>query len=382
MPVFPSKPRYSNTTNKALSFLLEYKLSDLPITTEAIFQIIQDLQCSVRTFSFHANKLSCDVQDICEASGSIDGYSLYDENTGKYKIAYNDTVFPYERIRFTLMHEIGHIYLNHFKDFEQTRLCRGGLNDNDLDILDKEANYFASKVLAPEVILLRIRCEDPNSIRERCAISLKAAEYKATAVERYGNGSNFFSKLEQKVLALFHNFIYQKHCTKCHYYFVSKNAKYCPICGSDSFKWGNGQSSIYDFEEDVKLMIYPGWALTQYGKAIYCPRCQNEEINHDYDICKICGTTIVNKCAGKEVEDWNGNTHVECCETISDGNARYCIKCGARTTFYDQNLLLPWEEEKKQIESAQAQVAATLPPPPPGLIPPTPPQKDWKAGNF
>lgn len=378
MPTFPLKPRYSATTQKALSFLLDYKLSDLPITTEAIFQIIQDLQCSIQTYGFHADKLNCDIQDVCEAFGSIDGYSIYDIPTGKYKIAYNDTISSHERIRFTLMHEIGHIYLNHFIEFEQTKLSRGGLNDAEFDILDKEANHFASKVLAPEIILLRIGCEAPDNIHERCAISLEAAKHKANAVKKYGNSSNFFSKLEQKVLSLFHNFIHQKHCRNCNHYFISKNAKYCPICGNDTLKWGNGQSSIYNFEEDVKLMIYTGWALGHNGKALQCPRCQNEEINPNYDICKICGTLITNKCNGKMVYVGNGYDEFQCCETIAEGNARYCINCGAETTFYKQGLLSPWEEDKKQIEAAQAQAAATIPPPPPILIQ----NKKWESGKF
>lgn len=299
MLTFPSKPRYSITNQKSLACLLEYNLSDLPITTEAIFQIIRDLQCSVRTYSFHANKLNCSIQDICEAFGSIDGYSLYDEVTGKYKIAYNDTIFSHQRIRFTLMHEIGHIYLNHFIEFEQTKLCRGGLNEIELDMLDKEANYFASKVLAPEIILLRIGCETPDVIQERCAISLEAAKHKSTAVKKYGESRNLFSKLEQKVLSLFHNFVYQKHCINCHYYFISKNVKYCPICGNNTLKWGNGKSSIYDFEEDARLMFYYSWPIDVNGRVTYCPRCQNQEINTPGEFCKICRAPAINKCAGE-----------------------------------------------------------------------------------
>jgi hypothetical protein len=46
--------------------------------------------------------------------------------------------------------------------------------------------------------------------------------------------------------------------------------------------------------------------------------------------------------------DLNGNEYVtkESCGAPAEGNARYCIHCGNRTTYYINGLLPSWNEEK------------------------------------
>ncbi len=96
-------------------------------------------------------------------------------------------------------------------------------------------------------------------------------------------------------------------------------------------------------------MKYTGYELDENGRAIICPRCENEEINGG-EYCKICGISIINKCTRKEF-DWNGNLEFECNE-IAEGNARYCIHCGGETAFLVNNLLQPWDERQQKLETA------------------------------
>ena len=373
MPLIPSIPRYIDVSKKALFFLLHYKVASLPIYPD---EIIQELKCSIKTYSYHARKLGCTVQDICDACGSIDGYSIYDETTKKYKIIYNDEILSLQRIRFTLMHEVAHIYLNHFIDFEQTKLCRGGLNEDDLDVLDKEANHFASKVLAPEIVLLHAGWKHPKIIRQQCAISTEASKYKAQKIIEMEKTRNFITGLEVKILRQFNKYIYQRVCPYCNHYFIIPGAKYCPICSSDKISWGN-----------EKQMIYIGFQLDQNSKALICPRCSNEDTRTPGDFCLICGSNLINKCLGRWKEDNQYGPYFEekGCGAPASGNARFCHLCGAETTFYHQKLLAPWEEEKKQKDSQLA--SAILPPSPPKLVPnnvliPQKPQREWESGKF
>ncbi|WP_094701861.1 hypothetical protein [Brevibacillus laterosporus] len=79
-------------------------------------------------------------------------------------------------------------------------------------------------------------------------------------------------------------------------------------------------------------MIYNGFYVDKNGRANKCTRCLNEQIN-DGEYCKISGVTIVNKCTRT---DYNGYPE---CEEIAEGNARYCTKCGEKTTFFKEGLL-------------------------------------------
>lgn len=336
----PESPRYNTVSKKALTFLLTHKLNSLPINPS---DIVQKLGCSIRTYSFHAKKLKCTVQDICEACGSIDGYSIYDEVTGKYKIIYNDKISSTARIRFTLMHEIAHIYLNHFIDFEQTIICRGGLIDQELDILDREANHFASKVLAPEIILLHTGWKQPHIIRKHCALSTEASKYKAEKVIEMEKTRDFITNLEVRVLRQFHDFIHQRVCPICSHHFIIPNSKYCPVCGNKSISWGMNKSMIY--EEII---------LDNNSKAQVCPICDNEQVMPEGDYCHICGVYLVNKCLGKLIDYDQDNEPIfaGACDTLLPGNARYCPYCGGRSSYFHYRILLEWnyseEEDKKE----------------------------------
>lgn len=71
-----------------------------------------------------------------------EGYTL--RNNDKYRIVIDTNVYS-KRLRFTIFHEIGHIILGHFTDFDNFTLTQ-----NEYNILDIEANVFAGEVLMPE----------------------------------------------------------------------------------------------------------------------------------------------------------------------------------------------------------------------------------------
>ncbi|MEC0323758.1 hypothetical protein P8791_21855, partial [Bacillus subtilis] len=131
-------------------------------------------------------------------------------------------------------------------------------------------------------------------------------------------------------------------CRNCAHSFVNKSAKYCPICGNNK---------LINKKEKTEL-IYSGYQLDKNGRAIICPKCENEQVNHEGDICKICSTYLINKCAETyQTDDTGWNFVQESCESILDGNARYCSKCGNESTFYRQGLLQDWIEEKQNYEN-------------------------------
>ena len=78
----------------------------------------------------------------------------------KNKIYYNDTLQNC-RIRFTLMHELGHHVLNHTGDSQQN---------------EADANYFASNILAPRIAIHYSECKNANDVSHIFSMSFSAAE--------------------------------------------------------------------------------------------------------------------------------------------------------------------------------------------------------------
>ena len=78
----------------------------------------------------------------------------------KMTIFYDDTV-PYERLRFTLSHELGHIFLEHPGTGEQ--------------IYEDEANFFANYLLGPNPLVLRDSFNDAETIMQDFYVSYSCA---------------------------------------------------------------------------------------------------------------------------------------------------------------------------------------------------------------
>lgn len=340
MPKKINKIRYDYIRPKIAEFIVTQKINKLPVDP---MQIIVRNKWTLRTYDFYAKKHGVTVKDIIKAFGSEDAFTTY--QNGLYSIAYNDKVYPPERIKFSLMHEIGHIYLKHLEEFDQTILARGGLPDKEYDILEKEANIFASETLAPNEVLLSLGWTSYPVIKKLCKLSKKAAKVKASIL--FNLIFNWvYVDPNSPIIKAFYDFIHQKKCNHCEYGFVSSKAKYCPICGGDKLIWGEG-----------KMIYNDGYELDENGRAIKCPRCDNEEVKYG-DYCIICGAYLVNKCPDKTDIDFNGNEYVveQGCGPVP-GNARYCPICGNKTTFFLEKLLLPWEETIENFTANKAETA-------------------------
>jgi len=76
------------------------------------------------------------------------------------------------------------------------------------------------------------------------------------------------------------------------------------------------------------------------GQLTECPVCGNTEFSTDSQFCRICGLSRFNMCVPEEGSYPHENPV----------NARFCEQCGARTTFFLQKLLLPWNEVPKEAK--------------------------------
>lgn len=111
----PTYARYDYCARKACEFLEEYNISSYPIDVE---KIITDNHWGLTPYSLLMEQFNCDRETVIRCLRSKDGYTQLDDDN--YSIAYNDDPELGDRKRFTLMHEIGHIYLNHLVDFDIT----------------------------------------------------------------------------------------------------------------------------------------------------------------------------------------------------------------------------------------------------------------------
>ncbi|WDL96897.1 ImmA/IrrE family metallo-endopeptidase [Alicyclobacillus sp. ALC3] len=289
----------------------------------------------LKPYSEYAKSRHVDVNTVARELPSEDGFTV--RKSGKYTIAYNDGVRTRERIRWTLLHEIGHIYLGHFKEFDETLLNRGGLDDRAMRVLENEADVFARNVLAPAPIVRELSRNVNTAYLLRTVFDLSGQATRMRIRYLSADLRFRFESLTQQFDTFINRVLYGKECTVCHYYFATPGAIYCPVC--------RNTDAISTYKGVTPDMIYDGFELDGNGYPKHeCPRCGNEQLSGEH--CKVCGVSLTNKCTNFQEDSW-GNIEWECGE-VADGNARFCTKCGSPTTYFSHKLLLPWDSVKRQ----------------------------------
>ena len=124
----------------------------------------------------------------------------------KWYIIYDDSMSK-EKIRFSVAHELGHIYLGH-------SLTNGEYN-RTFDVVKPEeetqADIFASRLLAPAVVLWALDIHSAEQIQQLCSISYSASKIRAERMKLLYNRNKFLtSSLEIQVYKQFKNFIAKK----------------------------------------------------------------------------------------------------------------------------------------------------------------------------
>lgn len=165
---------------KAVTMLfLELNIGTYPIDP---FEIIKKKGYVLHAYSELSNQDRQEIRAIY-----LDATSFYDPNLKTFVIYYDETQ-TIERIRFTLMHEVGHITMGHREES---------------DLAKKMANYFAAYSLAPSPIIMKYDCEDYIDLANTFVISTECADY---SFQRYNNWYEFGGQMknyEKILIALF-----------------------------------------------------------------------------------------------------------------------------------------------------------------------------------
>ena len=142
------------------------------------FEIAEKLCYTVRSYS------SLNTTELQEAySISDDAFSRVEVHpiTGMniYVIYYNDLQFSAAHYRWSIFHEIGHIYLGHHDNPD----------DRFLEDEEAEANFFARYASAPCPLVYGTKCQNDYDVAERFYLSSPASHWAFVSFQnwlRYG----------------------------------------------------------------------------------------------------------------------------------------------------------------------------------------------------
>lgn len=156
------------------------------------------------------------ISSICELYGGkvvndSDVHMLKNGESGRIYVINGDPIVVvndselFQRIRFTIAHEVGHYLLGHLGN------NKSALNreyENIKPIQETEADSFATRLLAPACVLWGLNLHDPEDIARVCNISLQAATIRAERMEMLRKRGKFLtSPLERQVYKQFEDYI-------------------------------------------------------------------------------------------------------------------------------------------------------------------------------
>lgn len=171
----PDRPRFSAVSQCAWEVIKHFGFHHYPIDVSAIYKASPIV---VSTYQHFAARAGLTLDKYIDVVGAKDGFSIYDKGNNLYVVSYNTQDMTQARIRWTLAHELGHIILNHFGEFDATSLCGPGLTEEEYGVLDVEANTFASELLcSPAMVGLLPEWErNADAVSRFFFVSKQAAE--------------------------------------------------------------------------------------------------------------------------------------------------------------------------------------------------------------
>lgn len=182
--------RYKNARNAAWQCLIDYNVKSLPVS---VLSIAKSAGITViKNSKARMNLLSPNESGISVLIGK------------QWYIVYNDKSTR-QRNRFTVAHELGHIFLGH--ELEKRNQMTQTFIKSETNA-EQEANIFASRLLAPACVLWSLGLRNSDEIASVCDISHTAAKFRAERmVTLYKRNRFLIAPLERAVYNNFKTFL-------------------------------------------------------------------------------------------------------------------------------------------------------------------------------
>ena len=266
---------------------------------------------------------------------------------------YNDSIRE-SRIRFTLMHELGHIVLGHHRKMD-TNILFGLDKLPEYRALDHQADLFSINMLAPAPAVYRFLKEhgfswvprqfewkltnpDKPYLRNfrgsvpnpEVLVMTAFGLSQAAANQRLRELSDemiIWESLDRELYSFLETIPYRSgwFCDICHTR-RRTTSFYCPACG---------RAPRYEYR-DFGAFSRPVIGLRENGSFAFCSVCGNADLPEDAAYCPVCGNPVINECENAQHTDGD---FIRSGMDIIRGTHRckptdvFCGTCGVLTAF-------------------------------------------------
>lgn len=338
-------PDYDRPIAESINVLADSGIIDFPVNLKKIQKAYKNLFV-VCPYSEVMAALDISRESCIDYFGSDDGATVASKY-GTYIIYYNE-VKSRERYRFTIAHEMGHIFMGHFDSCGTSLGLNFKMNNDEYQYLENEANCFARNLLCPVWHVLKVfgehgikkYLEGSRYVwREDTGAKTATTENLRTYFSPERLLTENFDVSEQAartrigLLSTDSTHSASRACSAN--YNLIKNIKLnahwvCSYCGAERIPGALycvecGEKGYFTYTRGKMRNSYRHGIKARDGKYEVCPVCGNTGISPNASFCCICGTELINRCTR-----YGHANHPE---------ARYCNTCGSRT-FYESRKLV------------------------------------------
>lgn len=290
---------YLKAVQAAEAALRDYGDTLMPLRLELLIdRLSNEIKLIPYTRFMAMHRLS--VEEVISMLDSDLGACVYKPDSCQYLILYNDLMQTVV-CRFTIGHELGHIFLKHHEIAGSNILSRTFVPKQQYEEFEKEANAFARNLLAPASLANIVNKRSHNTaVLDICRvffISPRAAQVRIEYIKRD------LSCLTAEMISFFTQFHAVRQAWICHECQTPllPDTQFCPMCGSSDREWG---------------YAYEHLPANAPAKPTSCPKCGNTHLQDNANYCHICGLPLENVCDGGH---------------INPSYAHYCVICGDLT---------------------------------------------------
>ena len=290
---------YLKAVQAAEAALREYGDFLMPLRLELLIDRLSN-EIKLIPYTLFMDKYHLSEEEVISMLDSDLGACVYKPGSCQYLILYND-MMQTVICRFTIGHELGHIFLKHHEIAGSNILSRTFVPKQQYEEFEKEANAFARNLLSPATLANIVQKRSPTTaIGDLCRyfyISPSAAQVRLDFIQRD------LSCLTAEMISFFTRFHAVRQtwvCQECQTTLLP-DMIYCPLCGSFHRKWGYAYEQLPSDEPE---------------ETASCPRCGNTQMLEDANFCHVCGLPLGNTCS---------------CGHTNPSYALYCVTCGSNT---------------------------------------------------
>ena len=359
MNVFDRSDARQEAVQKSAELLRVLETAFFPLN---VYSLLSSFGRQITLMSY-AELKNQDVSQISPRMMSKDGFCIRVPNSlfqfeesneeGSVWYVYYDDTMRESRIRFTLMHELGHIVLRHHYLLDTDSLVDLE-NDPEYKAADKQADLFSINILAPAPAVFRIlkehgfsydrrygdwRLSNPNApflqnlgsvpnpevlIMTAFGLSQSAANIRLRELPAE---LELWEQVDSELYHFVENIPHRAgwFCWVCHTRRRTVS-RYCPGCG---------KGFHYEFK-DGGAFSRPVMGLRETGQFEFCSVCGNSDFSENAYYCPICGSPVINECENAHQTDGD---FIRSGMEIIRGTHRcrpsdiYCGTCGVLTAF-------------------------------------------------